>query len=72
MYLVTVVKDKYYSECGVEVVGLFTTEEKAYIAKEKVTNWLEAEEYDDYEVFVHKYDESNLDFVMWYELEEKL
>ena len=72
MYLVTAVKDKYYSECGVEVVVLFTTEEKAYIAKEKATNWLEAEEYDDYEVFVQKYDESNLDFVIWYELEEKL
>lgn len=72
MYLVTAVKDKYYSECGVEVVGLFTTKEKAYIAKEKATNWLEAEEYDDCEVFVQKYDESNLDFVMFYELEEKL
>lgn len=72
MYLVTAVKDKYYSECGVEVVGLFTTKEKAHIAKEKATNWLEAEEYDDCEVFVQKYDESNLDFVMFYELEEKL
>ena len=72
MYLVTVVKDKYYSECGIEIVGMFTTKEKAYIAKEKVTIWLEDEEYDDYEVFVVKYDENNLDLIEWYELEEKL
>ena len=32
VYLVTAVKDKYYSECGVEIVGVFTTEEKAYEA----------------------------------------
>lgn len=72
VWLVSVVKDIYEEGAGVEIAGIFTTEEKAYEAKAKVIDWLDEEEYEDYEVFVKEYDSSELDVLNWYELEEKM
>lgn len=69
MFLVTAVKDVYDAECGVEIAGMFDTEEKAYEAKEKVETWLENEGFEDFEVFVTLYEINKL---AWYEIEEKL
>lgn len=71
MYLVTVVKDIYDSEynSGVEVAGVFESEEKALVAKEKIISWLEEEEYEDYEIFVTLRDINRL---KWDEINERI
>lgn len=69
MYMVTVVKDIYDANGGVEIAGIFDTEEKAWKAKAMVVEWLENEEYEDYEVFVHRQEVNNL---TWYEIEENI
>ena len=40
MYMVTAIRDTYEAN-GVEVAGIFDTEEKAYEAKAKVVEWME-------------------------------
>ena len=69
IYMVTVVKDVYDANNGVEIAGIFDTEEKAWKAKARVIEWLENEEYEDYEVFVHEQEVNNL---TWYEIDENI
>ena len=71
MYLVTVIRNPHDSECGVEIGGLFTSEEKAIKAREKIKAWLKAEEYEEGEVFVINYEE-RINRLDWYELKEEL
>ena len=66
-YLVTAIRDIYSGETGVEVAGIFDTEEKAYDAKVKVENWMQDNEYVDYKIFVSPI-EAN--YLRWYEIEE--
>lgn len=68
MYLVTAIRDIYESN-GVEVVGIFDTEEKAYSAKAKVVEWMEENEYEDFEVFVNK---MQVNHIAYYEIEEDI
>lgn len=71
MYLVTAVRDIYEASYngGVEVVGIFDTEEKAFKAKARVAKWMEEEEYEDYEVFVSS---MNVNRIEWYDVEEDI
>lgn len=66
MYIVTAIRDVYESN-GVEVAGIFDTEEKAYKAKEKVEKWMEDNECEYYEVFVSN---TKINHIAWYEIEE--
>ena len=66
MYMVTAIRDTYEAN-GVEVAGIFDTEEKAYEAKAKVVEWMEENEYEDYEVFVSL---MSVNHITWYEVEE--
>ena len=68
MYMVTAIKDTCEAN-GVEVAGIFDTEEKAYEAKQKVEAWMEENEYEDYEVFVNPMDVNRIE---WYEVEEDI
>ena len=68
-YLVTVIKDIYEETIGVEVAGVFDTEEKAYEAKVKVAEWLKAEGFEDFKVFVSPYEMNRL---TWYEIDEQI
>lgn len=68
MYMVTAIRDIYETN-GVEIAGIFDTEEKAYEAKAKVVAWMEEEEYEDYEVFVTPMDVNR---IKWYEVEEDI
>jgi hypothetical protein len=69
MYMVTAVRDIYDTEYGVEVAGIFDTEEKAFKAKAKVVEWMEENEYEDYEVFVSPMDVNRIE---WYEVEKNI
>lgn len=69
MYMVTVVKDIYDVNGGVEIAGIFDTEEKAWKAKARVVEWLKNEECEDYEVFVRRQEVNNL---TWYEIDENI
>lgn len=66
MYLVTVVRE-VTNDCGVEVVGIFDSEEKAYKAQAKVEKWMKDNDYDDYEIFVTH---TEINCMKWYGLEE--
>ena len=68
MYMVTAIMDTYEAN-GVEVAGIFDTEEKAYVAKAKVVKWMEDNECEDYEVFVSPMDVNRIE---WYEVEEDI
>ena len=68
MYMVTAIRDIYETN-GVEVVGIFNTKEKAYEAKSKVVEWMEENEYEDYEVFVSP---MGVNHIKWYEVEEDI
>ena len=69
MYMVTAIRDVYDAECGVEVVGIFDTEEKALKAAAKVEEWMEEEECEDYEVFISR---TKVNHIAWYEIEEDI
>ena len=68
MYMVTAIRDTYEAN-WVEVAGIFDTEEKAYEAKAKVVEWMEENEYEDYEVFVSL---MSVNHITWYEVEEDI
>ena len=68
MYLVTAIRDIYESN-GVEVVGIFDKEEKAYSAKDKVVAWMKENEYEDFKVFVNK---MHVNHIAYYEIEEDI
>ena len=68
MYIVTAIRE-IYDTTNVEVAGIFDTEEKAYEAKEKVVEWMEENEYEDYEVFVSP---TKVNHLAWYEIEEDI
>lgn len=69
MYMVTAIRDVYDAECGVEVAGIFDTEEKALKAAAKVEEWMEEEECEDYEVFISLKETNHLE---WYEINETI
>ena len=67
MYLVTAIRDIYSEGKGVEVAGIFDTEEKAYSAKAAVEKWMQDDEYEDYEIFVSPIE---VNYLSWYEIEK--
>ena len=67
MYLVTAIRDIYSEEKGVEVAGIFDTEEKAYSAKSAVEKWMQDDEYEYYEIFVSPIE---VNYLNWYEIEK--
>lgn len=70
MYLVTTVTDRYdETNTGVEIAGIFSTKEKAYIAREIVEEWLKKEGFEDGIVMVT---ECTLDHLGWYEIDKNL
>ena len=66
MYLVTVIREQ---ETGVEVAGIFDTEEKANEAKKKIRKWMHDNECDDYVIYVISCEVNRL---AWYEVEEHI
>ena len=68
MYIVTAIMDTYDAN-GVEIAGIFDTEEKAIKAKARVEKWMEEEECEDYEVFIGTLEINKLD---WYEIKENI
>lgn len=68
MYIVTA-KRHYYDFEGVEVAGIFDTEEKANEAKEKVEKWMEEMEYMNSKVYVYPCEVNRL---AWYDVVEKI
>lgn len=68
MYMVTAVRD-IYEETGVEVAGVFDTEEKAYEAKARIEQWMKANDWEDCAVFVNHMEVNHL---AWYEVEENI
>ena len=69
MYIVTAIKDTYDSECGIEIVGIFDIEDKAYLAKSEVEEWMESNGYENYEVFVSTMDVNHIE---WHEINKKI
>lgn len=69
MYLVTAVKDIYEDNNGVEVAGIFDSEEKAQKAKKKVEDWLAEHEFEDSAVFALPCD---INKIKWYSIEENI
>lgn len=68
MYMVTAIRNTDETN-GVEVAGIFDTEEKAYEARAKVAEWMEENEYENYEVFVSP---MSVNRIAWYEVEEDI
>ena len=56
------------SECGIEIVGIFDNEDKAYSAKAEVETWMESNGYKDYEIFVSPMD---INHIAWHEINKK-
>ena len=69
MYIVTAIKDTYDSECGIEIVGIFDNQDKAYIAKSEVEKWMESNGYENSEVFVSTMD---INHIAWHEINKKI
>ena len=53
----------------VEIAGIFDTPEKAFEARNKVEEWMEQNEYDNYEVFIQP---TKVNHIAWYEIEEDI
>lgn len=68
MYIVTAIRD-IDETTGVEIAGIFDSEDKAYKAKAKVESWMEENGFDNCEVFVN---EMTVNRVNWYELEQDI
>lgn len=68
MYIVTA-KRHYYDFEGVEIAGIFDTEEQANNAKEKVESWMNKEGYHNGKVYIYPC-QSN--YLKWYELNEQI
>lgn len=66
MYIVTAIRE-IDDTTSVEVAGVFDTPEKAFEAREKVAEWMEQNEYDNYEVFIQP---TKVNHLAWYEIEE--
>jgi hypothetical protein len=66
--MVTAVRD-IYEETGVEVAGIFDTEEKAYEAKARVEKWMKDNDWDDCAVFVNHMETNR---IAWYEVEDDI
>lgn len=69
MYLVSVVRDIDENNVGIEVAGIFDTEEKANEAKKKIRKWMIDNEYEDYVIYVTACEVNRLG---WYEIEEHI
>lgn len=68
MYMVTA-KRHYYDFEGVEVAGVFDTEEKANEAKDKVEQWMKEEGYGNSIVYICP---CEMNWLKWYNLEEQI
>lgn len=68
MYIVTAIRE-IDDTTNVEVAGIFDTPEKAFEARTKVTEWMEENEYDNYEVFIQP---TKVNHLAWYEIEEDI
>ena len=68
LYIVTAIRDIDETN-NVEVAGVFDTPEKAFEARAKVVQWMEDNEYDNYEVFVNQ---TKINYLAWYEIEENI
>ena len=68
MYIVTAIRE-LDDTTNVEVAGIFDTPEKAFEAREKVVEWMEQNEYDNYEVFIQP---TKVNYLAWYEIEEQI
>lgn len=66
LYIVNAIRDCDINETGVEVAGIFDTREKASMAKRMVEDWMEENEYDNYEVFIYP---TNVNHLAWYDIE---
>lgn len=69
MFLETAVKDKCEETPGVEIAGVFTTEDKAYEAKWKVQKWMDENGFADTEVFVTPVEPDRL---VWYNIGQRI
>ena len=67
MYIVTAVKDIYETDGGVEVAGIFDTEEKAEQAKDSARKYLYEEGWYDCKVFIYPCEVNHL---KWYSMEK--
>lgn len=68
MYIVTAIRETD-DATNVEVAGIFDTPEKAFEAREKVAEWMEQNEYDNYEVFIQP---TKVNHLAWYDIEEDI
>ena len=68
MYIVTAIRE-IDDTTNVEVAGIFDTPEKAFEARTKVADWMEENEYDNYEVFIQP---TKVNHLAWYEIEEDI
>ena len=66
MYIVMAIRE-IDDTTNVEVAGIFNAPEKAFEAREKVAEWMEQNEYDNYEVFIQP---TKINHLTWYEIEE--
>ena len=69
MYVVTATKDVYETDGGVEVAGVFDTEEKAEEATASVRQYLFEEGFYDCEVFILP---CEVNYLKWYSMEERI
>lgn len=68
MYIVTAIRD-VFDFAGVEVAGIFETEEKAIEAKQQVKQWMKDNEHENSEVFATPIEANKL---TWYDIDKKL
>ena len=52
LYVVTV-KREADNDRGIQIVGIFDTEDKANKVKEKVSKWMKEDGYDNYEIYIN-------------------
>ena len=68
MYIVTAIRE-IDDTTNVEVAGIFDTSEKAYEAQRIVSDWMEQNEYNNYEVFVQP---TNVNHISWYDIKKDI
>ena len=64
MYIVTAIKN-VEEATGVEIAGVFDSEEKANDARNDVAAWLSNDGYEDFEVYVYPIEKNML---KWYDI----
>lgn len=69
VYILTAIRDSDDCPCGVEVIGVFDSENKANKAKKKVIKWMKEHDYVNYGVFIMP---TEINRMTWYDLEENI